>query len=250
MKTIYIPWFWNNDDVIFQNYLNSDWEIIQLNLRDIPSEKVSSFIEWKNFDNFFTILKSHYPDIDENILLNIIENWTNFKWFTRKISLTISLTNKRISKIIEWWEKLRIVWHSQWWLITIKTIIENPQLLNNIEEIELLSPVIDNKTWWDFHSWKESWYLNWKWVIVRSEYIWELKWENNILYELLELLKEINWWWKLKLLIWKKDKVIPIYKFDISKIKEKYPKINLKIVEWDHYLWFKKKWDTKNNTNL
>lgn len=240
MKTVYIPWFWNSEDDIFQNYLNWEWDIIQLNLRDISPEKLSSFMKWKSFDEVSKLLKSHYQNVDENILLKLIEKWNNFKWFTRTVDLTTKLTNKKILNIIKWWEKIKIVWHSQWWLITMKTIVDNTDLLNNIEEIELLAPVTDYKIWWNFHSWKENWYLNWKWVIVRPEYIWELKWDNNIFYELLELLKNTNWPWKLKLIIWKNDKVISIDRFDVKEIQEKYPNIDLQILKWDHYLWYKK----------
>lgn len=239
MKTIYIPWFWNYEDKIFQNYLSWEWDIIQKNLKNISSENLSYFLKWKSNNEVFSILKWHYPNLDKEVLEKVVNESNDFKWFTRKISITTSLTIKKILDIIDWWEKYKIVWHSQWWLITIKAILDNPDLLNNLKEIHLLAPVVDLDIWWNFHYWKEFWYLNWKWIIVRPEYIWELKWDTNMLYELLGLLKKLWWDWILKLILWKNDKVIPITNFDIEKIKMLYPKILLEIVEWDHYLWFK-----------
>lgn len=236
MKTIYIPWFWNKEDKIFQNYLWWKWNIIQENLKTFSQKQLSSSIEWKTPEEIYSILKKHYPDVDKDIVKKVIDNWSEFKWFTRKISTTISLTTKKISELLSGGENYKLVWHSQWWLITIKAILENPKILNQLEKIHLLAPVSDFKTWWDFHKWKESWYLNWKWVIVRPKYIWELTWNNNSLYELLTLLKELEWNGVLKLVLWKNDKVIDIKKFDIEKIKKLYPKIELEIVEWDHYL--------------
>lgn len=237
MKTIYIPWFWNNEDRIFQNYLNWEWDIVQLNLKNISDEQLLSFMKWKSFEEIFWILKKHYLDTDENILKQVIEKWANFKWFTRKVSTTISLTAKNILKIVQW-EPYKIVWHSQWWLITIKAILENLKLLSNLKEIHLLAPVSDLNTWGDFHKWKEAWYMNGKWVIVRPEYIWEFKWDNNLFYKLLDILKKLHWQWTLKLKIWKFDRVIPIKKFDIDRIKKLYSEIELELIEWDHYLWY------------
>lgn len=239
MKTIYIPWFWNYEDKIFQNYLSWEGDIIQKNLKNISSENLSYFLKWKSNNEVFSILKWHYPNLDKEILEKVVNESNDFKWFTRKISITTSLTIKKILDIIDWWDKCKIVWHSQWWLITIKAILDNPELLNNLNEIHLLAPVVDFNTWWNFHYWRESWYLNWKWVIVRPEYILELKSDINLLYELLILLEKSWWDWVLKLILWKNDKVIPITNFDVEKIKSLYPRISIEIVEWDHYLWFK-----------
>ena len=80
--------------------------------------------------------------------------------------------------------------------------------------------------------------MNRKWVIVRPDYIWELKWDDNQLYELLNILRKSHWKWTLKLKIWKFDRVIPLEKFDIDTIKKLYPNIELELIEWDHYLWY------------
>lgn len=126
MKTIYIPWFWNQKDKIFENYLNWEWHIIQKNLRCISEKKVATFLKWKNKKEVFSIIQKHYSDLNKGILEKIIDNWINFQWFTRKITTTTSLTASKIFKIIDWKEDFKIVWHSQWWLIVINTILHNP----------------------------------------------------------------------------------------------------------------------------
>lgn len=240
MKTIYIPWFWNTTkDKIQENYFEWEVDVIQANIKGITSKRINSFTEWKNFYQILSDLKKHYPDTDKKTLLWVMKKWNNFKWFTRDISTTTFLTNQAILEIINPWDTLKLVWHSQGWLIAMKAILENPELLKYLEEIDLLAPVVNLQTWWDFHKWKESWYLNGKWVIVRPEYISELEWDKNMLYNLFELLKKSHWKGTLKLVIWKSDKVIPIQKFNVDEIKKLYPQVKINIVEWDHYLGYK-----------
>ena len=242
-KLIYIPWFWNFEDDIIKNKFKeiTNKYILQYNLRWIDYKKVKSFLE--NSKNINKV----YEKYDISKLKNKkITSLDLFKWFTRTIDLTVKLTSKRISNLInnEW--NYILAWHSQWWLILIETILKNPNLLDKIKKIELLAPVISYEIWYKFHKWmNKSYFLPyWKNVVVREKYINELKnsWTENKLYNFLNLLKQKNWSGELELFLWEKDNVISKDLFDLNKIKEIYPNIKIKIIEnADHYLWFKKK---------
>ena len=117
-------------------------------------------------------------------------------------------------------------------------------MLDNLCYIELLAPVINYEILAWFHEWRDhSYFMDWKNILVRKEYIKSLRPDNpeNILFKFLETLKKYSWDWKLKLVIWDSDPVVKIESFNITEIKNIYPEIIIEVIEWgDHYLWYKK----------
>ncbi len=235
MTNIYIPWFWNKSDKIFQNYIK-DWIIIQKNIKEIDNTKFRNFINKysKNIENIIEKRMLWKYDITWDILANNKDNL--FKWITRNIDLTVKLSIKEIDKIniIN-----TLYWHSQWGLILMNCILEKPKLLEKIENIELLAPVINPEIWKSFHTWKTKTYLHPKYLLVRKQYIESFKnWDT--LHNFLEIIKNSNWNWKVKIMIWEEDDIIKKELFDFEML-EKYSFVNIKIIkDWDHYLWFKK----------
>jgi len=239
-KTFYIPWFWNTEDYISKNYIWKEEKIIsQKNLRVFSNTRLTNLIENISKDTlkilYKKVIKSY--DINKNIRKKV--DLYNFKWFTRNIDLTTKLTLKELDKI-DYIDKF--IWHSQWWFVLILSILEKPEILEKIWNIELLAPVINSKIAKDFHIWKEKSYLHPKNLVVRKEYIESFnKYNNNIFNDFLELLKNKNWKWKVKLMIWWKDDIIRLDMFDLEYLKE-INFLDIEIIEnWDHYLWFKKK---------
>ena len=161
MRKIYIPGFWNEKDKLYEWKFN-DATIVQKTFRNTKDFKEDN----KEFDKI-----------------------------TRKINTAINFTYKEIVKILEnnKNEKLWIIWHSQWWLITMLLIINNPEILENIEVIKLLAPLSSWEDGYNFHKWKDNWYiLDKKWIKIRKEFIKSLKelWNDNILYKFITFLKE------------------------------------------------------------
>lgn len=230
MKKIYIPGFWNNEDVIFKNHIK-EWEIIQKNLRWIKNTVFRKILE-DNQKKIENRMFQKYAVSDE-----VYQNTKNsqFRWMTRDINLTVKLT---IQKLLKYDEIDLLSGHSQWGYVLMKSILKEPELLDKIKEIELIAPVISWEIWKSFHKGKSKSYLHPKNVLVRKEYINSFESDNT--FDL--FLKVINATTKtkIKLILWEKDNVIPVDLFDLEEVK-KYDFLNVEIKkDWDHYVWFRK----------
>lgn len=240
-KVIYIPGFWNFEDEILKNrFKNYEKYVLQYNLREVEINKLRHYLS-KSSALQKILSKYDFSKIKSE---DLIKYMNDFKGFTRTIKSTIQLTSKRMAKLLEnnWF--FILAWHSQGWLILIETILNNPNLLNNIRKIELLAPVISYELGYSFHKWIDRSYFlpYWKNVIVTDKYIKELETnkKTNDFESFLKLLKEKNWNWKIELVLWEKDNVIPLNVFDIGKITKIFPDIQVKIVKGaDHYLGYR-----------
>ena len=237
-KKIYIPWFWNSNDDIQKKYIGEDSHVIQKNLRQVDTKKIQEFLE-KYGDNAFEKLQKKYPWITKERFNTFVDQIDKFKWWTRDIFTTATITAKEIKDNLLPWERLEIFWHSQWWLVAMMTIINNPELLKYIDNIELLGPVASFFVGRGLHK-KDIGHLHAKNIVVREEYIKSWWSDREIMKDFLEVIKDNKFPGKVKLMLWSQDTIVPIKSFDIEKIKKEYPFLDIEIREWDHYLWFKK----------
>lgn len=240
VETVYIPWFGNREDAIFKNYLGEEGKVIQENLRMIDTQKIKEFVEKYGKVKAFQILKKKYLDLSEEEFNKAFDKIENFKGLTRDINTTTAITQREIKRVLfDEENRLKLVWHSQWWLVAMMAIIKEPNILDRIDEIELLAPVSNLKIWRNFHKGREG-YLNPKSIVVRKDYLESLDQEEDILDKFLKLLKDRKYKWIVKLVLGTNDPVISLDNFDLDLLKIEYPFLAIEIVEGDHYLWFKK----------
>lgn len=239
-ETIYIPWFGNKEDAIYENYLWNQWIVLQKNLRNISIETIQKFLDKYWLELAFQKLQKKYHDLKREDFDKAIQSIEDFKWFTRDLNTTVNLTEKEIRNVLEdETKRLKIIWHSQGWLVAMLSIIKNPSLLDKVDAVELMAPVSTFSVGRGFHKWNE-WYLNPKKIIVRKEYITSLDQESDVLSDFLNLLKERNYQWEVKLVLWDIDPVIGIQGFELEVLKSMFPFLTIEVVHWDHYLWYKK----------
>ena len=238
--TIYIPWFGNSDDAIYKNYLGEEGRIIQENLKLIEPKQISAMIQKYWEDKVFLKLQKHYPDMNRSEFDKNIQKLDSFKWLTRDINTTISLTSKEIINELNdnTDKKVRIIWHSQGWLVLMQSIIKNPHLINQFSQIELLAPVATFKIGRNFHQWSK-WYLNPKKIIVRKEYLSSLDKEDDLLYNFLDILKDNDYTGSIKLILGDQDNVVKIEDFNLNQISNLYPFVKIEVKHGDHYLGYK-----------
>lgn len=235
-KKIYIPGFANHADKIHQNHI-PDSDIIQHNFRTISLKKLAEYIQTYWEDAVFEKLKTFYPNTTKEVFDKLLPKKHEFKWFTRDIETTISLTSSAIEKNLTTGDTLQLYGHSQWGLITMKSILRKPELLESISYIELLAPVKDFSIGRNFH--KESiWYLHGKNTIVTQDYITSLEKDENVLYNFLELLKTRDYIGKVKLILWDQDPLVKVDSFDTWLLSQQFPFLQIEIRHGDHYLGY------------
>lgn len=243
-KKIYIPGFWNKKDPISDKILSDNDLIVQKNIKEFPLDKIKEFISNKWW-NIKEIVKDKYL-IEENKINDFLENPEKFKWFIRSIRFTIDQTVKKIQENLDSNNWIDLICHSQWWLIAILSILKNPDILEYLKTIDLYAPLTSLYVWKSFHNWKEQSYYHWKNLIVRKSYLddfekieKEMKLSWDLFLSFLAFLKDRSWKWKLNLYLWDKDPIIKLESFDLDEI-QKFDFVEVKILNWDHYLWFKK----------
>ncbi|EKE29597.1 MAG: hypothetical protein ACD_2C00141G0019 [uncultured bacterium (gcode 4)] len=264
MKTIYIPWFWNQDDCIRRKVF-PDAQVVQKTLRIITPEQVEAFLIKCGKDSMKAHIMENYPKTEDKHFESLysqfleVQNakkkpgdekaqssqkliFDNFQWLTPAIGSAITRTKKELLKAMTDNCHIKLVWHSQWCLIAIETIIDDPSLLSKISEIELYAPVVNYDIAKGFHIDKEEWYLHPKWVLVRKRYISSLNKKKAHLFEVFILtLRGAKWNWHLTVHYSKNDPIIPAASLKLEKIK--LMRFEMGIVtseEPDHYLGYKK----------
>ncbi|EKE28222.1 MAG: hypothetical protein ACD_3C00086G0066 [uncultured bacterium (gcode 4)] len=262
MKTIYIPWFWNQDDFIRRKDF-PDAQISQKTLRIITPEQVEAFLDKRPKSEVKAHIMKNYPNTEDGDFEFLYWEFTKFKnekmmdgaedrpkekkflkfqWLTPSINSAILKTKKDLEKAMAESCYIRLACHSQWWLVAIETIIDDPSILSNISEIELYAPVVNYDIAKGFHADKEDWYLHKKWVLVRKKYIRSLnkKW-SHLLETFILTLRKAKWNWHLKIHYSKNDPVIPEESLKINKIKlMRYEMGIVTSEEPDHYFGYKK----------
>lgn len=214
-KTLYVAWFGNreNDKLWISRYEQA--RLVQPNLLEIDNEvldKICSISERETKEH----LKKHFKWASEehlNLTLEYLNDPTNKVFLTRTFPESIETLKFEILKSI--WDNsiINVVWHSQWWVLAMLTIIKNPYLLVNINEIVLAAPVT---SYWEsikFHKniegdTKEAWLMPQKWVWITWEYIQSI--ENsidnkNILKDFIKILYSNARQWTLRIMWWTKD---------------------------------------------
>lgn len=240
MKNIYIPWFGNTKDKIFKWYLSWDAQIIQENLRQIWIDRLFDFISKYSPSDLYLKLKKRYPWIDKDIFEWVVWRISQFRWFTIDLHTTIKFTQTKLTQVFNQQEEIRLVWHSQWWMIVILVLMKQPELLEKIKEIHLLAPVPKFQISRNFHNlWQ--WYLHKKWVIVRKSYINSFDrqdWDEDLIKIFLEFLNQKNYNWKVVLKFSIDDAVIDIKDYKIKEYAQ-YNFVSISILEsWWHNLWY------------
>ena len=236
MWKYYIPWFGNIKDPIWEKKY-SDYQILSANIRQVDLEKIREFIKNKK-DQLVQILQSKYKDTDWETVKIVLDK-QNFSWFLRDIPITVKLLYNQIKDSKE---KISLVWHSQWGFLVISLTLNYPDIVNKIESIHLLAPVISFEDVYWFHKNYNSWYLHPKWVIVREQFINSAKNnnQNDLLLNMLNLLKNKWFTWKIILSFALDDNVVCVEKYNINMYKRIWPDIKIQILDrWWHYLWYK-----------
>ena len=72
MTNIYIPWFWNKSDKIFQNYIK-DWIIIQKNIKEIEKCAVFS-IQNEEIEEEIVLAYSAKTELNSSEILFELKN--------------------------------------------------------------------------------------------------------------------------------------------------------------------------------
>ncbi len=240
-KAFYIPWFWNQDDSIREK-AHPEADIIQKNLRIVSPEATARYLETTELSKLKKKIKSKYPSTTDEDFNAMVWDIRKFQWFTRNINLTLSLTKKKIFDCLENKCSIDLAWHSQWWLLTMQIIISNTNLLHILKEIVIYAPVCSYWRWAWFHIWKEKWYLNRKWVLVRKDYIQSLNAKHNfsIILMLANTLRMNKFNWSFKVIYSSLDPVIDSRSISELAIKQAFPKTEFIDTKIDnHYLWYK-----------
>ena len=237
IQKVYIPGFWNTDDDIHRKYIGEDSSVIQENIRPINPQKIQEFLE-KYWDDTYEMIHKQYPGTTKEVFDKIIQQKEKFRWWTRDMVTTVTLTDKALQKALLSWS-LELFGHSQWALVAMLCILQSPKLLDNITHIELLAPVSSFPLAKSFHKSDEG-YLHGKNIVVREQYIKSLWSEENILEKFLDLLEKYPFTGKVKLIIGKQDTILSVDSFNITTLRKKYPFLEIEMKEGDHYLWYKK----------
>lgn len=236
IKKVYIPGFWNTDDDIRKKYVGEDSLVIQENIRQIDPQKIEDFLE-KYGESAYEMIHQQYPGTTKEIFDKLTQQKEKFRWWTRDILTTVTLTDKALQNVLS--GPLELFGHSQWALVAMLSILQSPKLLDTITHIELLAPVSSFPIAKSFHKSDEG-YLHGKNIVVREQYIKSLWSEENILERFLDLLQKHPFTGKVKLIMGKHDPIIAVDSLNISRLRKKYPFLEIEIQEGDHYLWYKK----------
>jgi len=238
-KTIYIPWFGNQDDKIRKSTF-PEAHIIQKSIKLISLETTARFIDTIDIDELRSRISEKYPSTTKEDFSYMLAEIMKFQGYTRKISTTISFTKNEIAWIIQDECLIKLAWHSQWWLVAIELILKYPEILDSIREIELFAPVGNYMVWKNFHVWKESWYINRKWVIVRKQYIDSLAIPSYSLLVCLAIrLRKSDFKWKFRIIYSENDPVIPDRTLELESVKMLFPEEEIINTKSDnHYLGY------------
>jgi len=242
MKNIYVPWFWNREDSIFKWYLKWDALIIQENLRKVWVDKLYEIFSKYSPSDIYTKLLKRYPLINKQILEWVLSNLSNFRWITRNLNITVQFTQKKLSQILDQEDKIRIVWHSQWGLVVMLSLMQNPNFLQKILQIDLLAPLSKFQIWRNFHQ-SNKWYLHKKWVLIRESYINSLDRQDekqDLLKDFLDFLKQNDYKGKVYLMVSQTDTVVNIEHYDLDEYSKYFFVTISKLEDWWHNLGYNK----------